>query len=388
MKVLHTSDFHLGLRLCEYPMNAELEYLLAQILEIAKNEKCTAVIVAGDIYDRSNPSPESVAIFGDFVTSLANDGIHSIIVSGNHDSPERIAYLSHILEKSGVHVSPVFDGKIAKTTLEDSFGRVNFYLMPFFRPSQLRGMCNDFTGDSFDEACRFAVNSIGLNTDERNVMVTHHFVVGSNGSDDESRRKNESFEEVGGSGAVSSEVFADFDYTALGHLHGAHPIDYAGHVEYSGSPLKCSFAEAGDEKTVSLVDIREKGEISVRRIPLYPMHDLREVRGTYNYVTSLECRAIGNPEDFLRIILTDEDDIPDAVAKLRTIYPNLMRLSYDNLRTRESQNVDISSDEMGECLTPESVFADLYELQNNTKPSDDIMKIVGRLFDISRKGEE
>lgn len=387
MKFLHTSDLHLGLRLCEYPMNAELEHLLGQIAEIAKNENCTAVIAAGDIYDRSNPSPESVAIFDDFVTSLVNGGIHTFIISGNHDSPERIAYLSHILENSGVHVSPVFDGRIAKTTLEDDLGRVNFYLMPFFRPSQLRAVCPDFTGDSFTDACGFAVDSIRIDTDERNVMVTHHFVIGAN-KEDEDKENGKSDEEVGGSGAVSADVFADFDYTALGHLHGAHPVGSVGHIEYPGSPLKCSFAEAGDEKSVSIVEMGEKGEISVRRIPLHPLHDLREIRGSYDFVTSLECRCDGNPEDFLRIILTDEEDIPDAVAKLRTIYPNLMRLSYDNLRTRESQTVDITSDDGGDCLTPESVFAELYELQNNAQPDADIMTIVGRLFDISRKGEE
>lgn len=385
MKFLHTSDFHLGLRLCEYPMNTEIEYLLNQITQIAENEKCTAVIVAGDIYDRSNPSPESVAIFDDFVTNLADRGIHTFIISGNHDSPERIAYLSHILKGVGVHVSPVFDGKITKTTIEDGFGRVNFYMMPFFRPSQLRTVCTDFTRDGFTEACRFAVGLIGIDTEERNIMMTHHFVIGTSKGDSES---DELDVEVGESGAVSADVFADFDYTALGHLHGAHHVGEIGHIEYSGSPLKCSFAESGDEKSVNLVEMGEKGDVTVRKIPLHPLHDLREIRGSYDFVTSLECRSDGNPDDFLRIILTDEDDIPDAVAKLRTIYPNLMRLSYDNLRTRKSQTIDITSDESGDILIPESVFAELYELQNNSDPDDSIMAIVGQLFDISRKGAE
>ena len=381
MKILHTSDLHLGLRLCEYPMNSEIAYLLDQIRRIAKTEECTAVIIAGDIYDRSNPSPESVAIFDGFVTSFAEDGIRVFIISGNHDSPERIAYLSGILENTGVYISPVFDGKIEKITLADEYGDVNFYLLPFFRPSQLRLMNPDFTGDDYTSAHRFLIDSLDVDKEARNIMTAHQFVAGS-------PDERVSDDEVGGSGMVSADVFDVFDYTALGHLHTAHPVLRDSGIEYCGSPLKCSFAEAGEKKSVTLVDLREKGNMDIRRIPLTPMHDLREIRGTYEYVTSLACREIGSRDDYLRVILTDEDDIPDAVAKLRTVYPNMMRLSYDNLRTRTAQTVDITDSGVEyDTITPESVFAELYELQNNSAADESVMEIVNKLFEISRRGE-
>ncbi len=381
MKILHTSDLHLGLRLCEYPMNGEIAYLLDQIIQTAVCEKCTAVIIAGDIYDRSNPSPESVAIFDGFITALAGEGIRVFIISGNHDSPERIAYLSGILENAGVYISPVFDGKIAKTTLTDEYGDVNFYLLPFFRPSQLRLMNPDFKGDDYTSAHRFLIDSLDIDMNARNIMTAHQFVSGST-------EESTADDEVGGSGMVSADVFDVFDYTALGHLHGAHPVIRDSGIEYCGSPLKCSFAEAGETKSVNIVELREKGNTEIRRVPLTPMHDLREIRGTYEYVTSLECRESGSREDYLRVILTDEDDIPDAVAKLRTVYPNLMRLSYDNLRTRSTQTVDVTD---GGCdddaITPESVFAELYELQNNSAADESVMDIVYKLFEVSRRGE-
>jgi len=362
-------------------MNSEIEYLLGQILDIASTENCPAVIVAGDIYDRSNPSPDSVAIFDGFVTSLAERGIHTFIVSGNHDSQERISYASFVLEGAGIHISPVFDGNIMKTTLSDEFGDVNFYLMPFFRPSQLKAVDSGFTGDDFTSAHRHLIDSLEVDEKSRNIAVAHQFAAGG-------RDEGDAYDsEAGGSGLVLADVFEKFDYTALGHLHKAHSVINGSGIEYCGSPLKCSFSEANDKKSVNVIELAEKGSVKIVRIPLIQKRDLREIRGSYEYVTSLECRGLGNTEDYLRIVLTDEDDIPDAVSKLRTIYPNLMRLAYDNRRTRESQIVDVTSDE-DDIITPESVFAELYELQNNATPSDETMKIVRELFEQSAKGEE
>lgn len=377
MKLLHTSDLHLGLRLCENPMNEDIAHLLNEIVDIAEREDCSAVIVAGDIYDRSNPGADSVAIFDRFVTDLASRGIAVLAVSGNHDSPERVAYMSDILGRMGVHFSPVYNGTVSPVILHDDVGEVRFWLLPFLRPSTIRGIHEEFTGDTYTDAMRFVIEQMDVDCDRRNVLVTHQFVVGSNSEDTEN---------VGGIMAVDSSAFEKFNYTALGHLHTAH---FAGStkVRYSGSPLKCSFSEVEDTKTVDLVEIDRDGKVFVRELPLHPLRDMREIRGTYDEIMSLEWRArIGN-DDYLRVILTDEEDVQDAVAKLRTAYPNLLRLTYDNKRTQEYRSVDsFESDEM-EALRPENVFSELYELQYNDAPSEDVMQTVKRIIDEIRNEE-
>ncbi len=355
-------------------MNGQLETLLGEIAGIAVREGCRAVIAAGDLYDRSNPSPESVAIFDRFVTELAENGVALLAVSGNHDSPERVAYLSELLRGAGVYFSPLYDGEVRPVTLTDEYGEVDFWLLPFFRPVNVRAVSADFLGESYTDAVRWAVERLPLNPDRRNVMVTHQFVVGS------TAQSMEDAEIAGGTGAVSAEVFAPFDYTALGHLHGAHPVTKPT-IRYCGSPLKCSFAEAADEKTVTLVELGKKGDVEVRPIPLHPALDLREIHGSYAEVTSPEVRYVGNPEDYLRILLTDEEDVPDAVAKLRTIYPNLLRLGYDNSRTRAAGKfTEIGEDREADALTPLAVFAELYEIQNNQPPDERVMALAEELF--------
>ncbi len=370
MKFLHTSDLHLGIRLCEYGLLADCRHILSEIAETAVRENCAAVVIAGDIYDRSNPSADAVAVFDEFVSALAGHEIAVLAISGNHDSPERVAYLSSVTRSAGVYFSPVYKGTSEKITFTDAFGQVNFYLLPFVKPVNVRAVCEDFDGDSYTDAVSHAIQRMNADENERNVLVTHQFVVPDAG---------EETPEVGGTGAVRAEVFHQFDYTALGHLHTAHAA--ADGVYYAGSPLKYSFTEVADEKSVYLVDLREKGEMSVERVVLHPLHDLREIRGTYEEVVS---RGLRDPmkEDYIRVILTDEEDVTDAVAKLRCVYPNLMRLSYDNLRTRGYREIDgtICDAEEDGAMTPESVFAALYEMQNNVPPDDGMMAVVRDIF--------
>ncbi len=377
MKFLHTSDLHLGLRLCEHPMNEEISHLLNEIVVIAAEEECTAVIVAGDIYDRSNPGADSVAIFDRFVTELAERNIALLAVSGNHDSPERVAYMSDILGRMGVHFSPVYSGEISAVTLNDGHGGVNFWMMPFLRPSTVRGIHGDFNGDTYTDAVKYVIEHMNIDKSKRNVLVTHQFVVG--GCADE-------HENVGGIMAVDSSVFSDFCYTALGHLHSAHNVGND-RVRYSGSPLKCSFSEVDDTKTVDIVEINKNGDISVKQAVLHPLHDMREIRGTYDEVMSFQCRETGRCDDYIRVVLTDEEDIQDVVAKLRTVYPNLLRLTYDNTRTREYRTVETGADEEMGALLAEDVFAELYEMQNNASPSAEMMEIVKKMFEDIRSEE-
>lgn len=373
MKFLHTSDLHLGLRLCEMSMNGDMAHLLEEIADIAEEEDCRAVIVAGDLYDRSNPAPEAVTLFDRFVTDLAGRGIPVLAVAGNHDSAERVAYLSAVLEKSGVYLSPVFDGTTAVYETEDESGKVRFYLMPYLRPALVRNACEDFDGSGWEEALRHVIDGMNPDPTLRNVLVAHQYVAGESG---------EIGETVGNLEAVPPSLFAPFHYTALGHLHRAHSVGEET-IRYSGSPLKCSFAEADDEKSVCIVELDAKGDVTLHSRPLHPLHDLREMRGTYEEVISLEFRQRGREDDYLHIILTDEEDVVDAVPKLRTVYPNLMRLSYDNIRTRAAWNrsAEQSDDGEDEGIRPVDVFRELYERQNGAAPEEELMALVAELFE-------
>lgn len=379
MKFLHTSDLHIGLRLCEVSMNGEIVHLLDEITEIAQRENCDAVVIAGDIYDRANPSAEASAVFDRFITGLVQKKITVLAVSGNHDSPERVAYLSKLTEECGVHLSPVFDGEIHSVKFKDDFGDVVFWLLPFVRPVNVRGVREDFTGATYHDAMAALTDGVNADPDARHVMVTHQFVI-PGGSPEKIPEDAEDHAIAGGIGAVGADVFGKFAYTALGHLHRPYFVG-SERVNYSGSPVKCSFNEANDEKSVTLVTMEE--DVTCRRVPLHPVRDLREMRGTYDEITSPVFRALGNPEDYLRIILTDEEDIPDAMAKLRTIYPNLLRLMYDNTRTKVTYEADIPMDD--DCVTPISVFAGLYEMQNNAQPGEDLLKMAAEIFEEAEK---
>ncbi len=382
MRFLHTSDIHLGLRLCETRLNEDLAYILEQIADIAEKEDCTALIIAGDIYDRSNPTPDSVAIFDAFITKLAEKGIAVLSVAGNHDSPERVAYLSALLAKNGVHFSPLYDGSLYTATLSDRHGPVFFHLLPYLRPSTLRLTCPDFDGSSAADALRYALRDTDPADGLRHVVVAHQFVAGD---------EDEGEETVGGAERIPADDYlASYDYVALGHLHSPHGVRFS-HIRYSGSPLKCSFSEAADEKSVTLVELGEKGQCQIRTLPLSPLRDLREIRGSYEEILSPAVKESGNANDYLRVILTDEEDIPDVMAKLRTVYPNLLRLSYDNKRTQRAAllSADLLCDSEEEALTPESVFAQLYELQYNDEPGEQLMDTVRDLFaKTCREGEE
>jgi len=266
----------------------------------------------------------------------------------------------------------VYDGDCKAVTFSDEYGAVNVYLLPFVKPVNVRTVCEEFTGETYHAAVEYAVGRMNLRRDERNLLVTHQYVIAG-----ESRESDE----VGGTGMVSASLFDAFDYAALGHLHGGHPVGKS--CYYSGSPLKHSFGEVNDVKTVSVVELKEKGTVIRTEVPLHPLRDLREVRGSYDEVVHA---GLHDPakEDYLRVILTDEDDVIDAVAKLRCVYPNLMRLSYDNLRTREMREIGGISGGIGDdagAIRPEEVFAELYELQNNVPPDEELLDVVRGIFE-------
>ena len=356
MKFLHLSDLHIGKRVYGFSMLEDQSYILSRILEIAAGEKPDGVILAGDIYDKAVPSAEAVRLMDEFLTALAREGIRIFMVSGNHDSPERIAFGAELMKKNEVYVSPVYDGRVSHIKMEDEYGAVTVWLLPFIKPAIVRHVFPAQEIETYQDALRTVLQHIHIDTAERNILVAHQFVTGAARCESE-----ELF--VGGIDNVDASLFDRFDYTALGHIHSPQQIGRP-EVCYCGTPLKYSFSEAGQVKTVTVLELYEKGVTKLRRIPLVPLRDMRKLRGSYMEVTDRSFYINSNREDYLQITLTDEEDIPDGMLKLRAIYPNLMRLEYDNKRTSMDQEIDGGRAE--EQKTELELFEEFFALQNNS----------------------
>ena len=377
MKLIHLSDLHIGKRVNEFSMAEDQKYILNQILEIIDREQPDCVVIAGDVYDKSIPSAEAVQILDDFLTRLAGRKIPTAMISGNHDSPERLSFGAQLMKESGIYVSPVYDGQVQSIGFADEYGEVRVYLLPFLKPATVRHVYEEETVESYQDAVETAISHLPLDTSCRNVLVAHQFAAGA------SRCESEEMS-VGGIDQVDVSVFDDFDYVALGHIHSPQSAGRPA-VRYCGTPLKYSFSEAGQQKSVSVVELFEKGRVEIREVPLTPLRDMRKIRGTYLELTARSFYQGTNTEDYIQAILTDEEDIPDGMQKLRIIYPNLMRLEYDNRRTRENRQIQQAAD--AEEKSEAELFSKLYELQNN-QPLDEEQKQFLEAVIRQVKGEE
>lgn len=371
MKIMHLSDLHIGKKVNEYSMLQDQIYILKEILRIIDNEKVETVIIAGDVYDRSLPPNEALELFDEFLYQLSSRNVNVFVISGNHDSPERISYGGRMMTENKIFLSPVYDGNVKPITLKDDYGEVNFYLLPFVRPADIRRYFPDENIENYTDAVKVAIDNMNVDFNERNILVTHQFVTGAELSESEDII-------VGGTDNVSGEVFDGFDYVALGHIHREQTVG-KDNIRYCGTPLKYSFSEAKHIKSVTILDFNDKGNIEYSKIPLTPFRDMREIRGTYYELTLKSSYESTNTEDYLHITLTDEEDIPDAIGKLRSIYPNIMKLDYDNLRTRGSGTVDAI--ENIESKSPFELFADLFKQQNNQDMSEEQEEIMRNLID-------
>lgn len=355
MKLIHLSDLHLGKRVNEFSMLEDQAYILLKILSVIDDQRPDAVLIAGDVYDKSVPSAEAVELFDDFLVRLAERKLQVFVISGNHDSPERLAFGGRLMDASGVHLAPVYNGHVAPITLTDSFGPVNIFMLPFVKPGHIRRFFPEEKIESYTDALSVAVGDMKPNTGERNVLIAHQFVTGAERSDSEEAS-------VGGLDNVDAAVFDGFDYVALGHIHGPQNIG-SERIRYCGTPLKYSFSEASHQKSVTVAELGGKGALSVRTVSLIPKRDMVELRGSYEELMRKSFyEGTTYPEDYVHITLTDEEDVPEAMARLRVVYRNLMKLSYDNTRTRCLAQIDAAEDT--ERKTPLELFAEFYEKQN------------------------
>lgn len=361
MRFLHLSDLHLGKRVNEFSMLEDQAYILKEILNIIDEQKVEAVLIAGDVYDKVIPSAEAVRLLDDFLTRLAARELPVFLISGNHDSAERVAFGSRLMSSRQIYLSPVFESDVEPITISDRYGEINIYMLPFVKPSLVKRVYPEEEIITYQDAVNAAVQHMQIDTDKRNILLAHQFVTGAARCDSEELS-------VGGLDDVDASIFDGFDYVALGHLHGPQKIGKET-VRYSGTPLKYSFSEANQKKAAVIVDVEEKGKINIQQIPFLPKHDMREIRGTYMEVTALDFYKDMKTDDYLHITLTDEEDIPDAIGKLRTIYPNIMKLSYDNLRTRAAVTVRGTAEV--EEKSPMELLKEFYELQNNQPMTDE-----------------
>ncbi len=348
MKILHVSDLHLGKRVFEYSMIEEQRHILQEILEMAKGADLT--LIAGDIYDRQVPPAEAVGLFDDFLTRMRGQESAVALIAGNHDSAERVAFGAQLFKESGVYLSPVYDGTVQKLTFEDAYGPVCVYLLPFVKPAHVRAALQRPEIEGYTAAIEAAIEEMHIDPSVRNVLAAHQFVTGAVRSESEEIA-------VGGLDGVDVSVFQNFDYVALGHLHTAQSL-LDGRVRYSGSPLCYAFSEAGREKGALMIELKEKGSLDVQQLTFSPLHPFKKVRGKFEEILTPDNAC----EDYVQVTLTDEDDVPDAAAKLTAIYPRLAQVLYDNARTRAVQ-ADFSVAAAKE-KSPLELFEELYQLQN------------------------
>lgn len=364
MKLIHLSDLHLGKRVNEFSMIEDQKYILLKILQIIDAEKPDGILIAGDVYDKSIASTEAMGLLEDFLLKIAERKIQTFIISGNHDSAERLSFGSKFIDQSGIHISRVYDGRepINPLVLKAGDQEADIYMLPFIKPASVRGAfaekgielgTNDYTG-----MMREVIDEMAVDPDRVNILIAHQFIAGSVTSDSEELTDLS----IGGLDNVAPSVFAPFDYVALGHLHGPQRIG-RDTIRYAGSPLKYSFSEEHQHKSVTIVEIHGKADIQIRTADLIPMHDMRTIKGKYNDLMARENYEGTATDDYIQVILTDEEDVPDAIGKLRDVYPNLMHLSYDNTRTRSNQRLDREIDV--DHRTPLELFEDLYEQINN-----------------------
>jgi DNA repair protein SbcD/Mre11 len=380
MKFMHLSDLHIGKRVNEFSMLEDQEYILREILDIAAEQKPDAVLLAGDLYDRCVPPGEAVELLDEFLTRLAERSLPVFAVSGNHDSPERLDFGTRIMQKHGVTIAGSFRGRPQKSVLSDAYGPVNIWLLPFLKPAIVSPFFPEEQISSYEEAVRHAIAAAGIDPSERNVLVAHQFVTAFGSQPETCESETLS---VGGADQVDASVFDSFDYVALGHLHGPQRIGRP-EVRYAGSPLKYSFSEMRQKKSVTFVELKEKGCVEISTVPLVPLREMREIRGPIAELTKEENILPGQKNDYIRAVLTDDHAVAEAAERLRAVYPNLMCISFEGprsgqvgpSRTAASGNVTIR--------TPQDLFAEFYQNQNGRELPENERPVLDKAVEAAR----
>ncbi|MBQ2976924.1 MAG: exonuclease SbcCD subunit D [Clostridia bacterium] len=375
MRFLHIADLHLGKQMNDLSLLADQEAALDQVIQIADAEKVDAVLIVGDVYQRTSPQAEAMALFDRFVSRLAEAGKKIFVISGNHDSALRISYFASLVKDAGVHVTEAFDGEMQHVTLQDAEGGMTVWMLPFLRPAQVKRALPEEKITSYQDAVQAVLRHANVDFKKRNLLMCHQFILGCEVSDSEELS-------VGSLDHMDGAIFDGFDYVALGHIHKPQKV-LRDTLRYAGSPLKYSFSEAQHKKSVVIVDMQEKGNVQVRLVPLYPLHDVRLIEGKLD-----EIMQMPYSEDYVWITIHDELPPPDAKVTLSVNFPNMMKFSVVNSRTKF--DLDVSAAEAMENKTVAELFSDFYRLQNNDQPPGEMhMQVLEKVIrELEEKPDE
>lgn len=368
MKFLHLGDLHLGKSLGEFDLIEDQRYILDQILQIINEKSVDVVLIAGDVYDKSVPSEATTRLLDYFLCSLSKAGVKTFMISGNHDSDDRLNYGSNLFQANNIFISAIYDGKLCKHTVEDEYGQIDIYLLPFVKASQVKHFFPDAKINSYDDAVKVIMQNAQIDSGRRNIIVAHQFVAGKSGDPAMGGSESAAAQSVGLVEKIGCDCFDVFDYAALGHIHSPQKIGREV-VRYSGSPLKYSLSEVNNSKSVPIVTFGKKGDVSLELIPLKPMRDMRHIKG--NMAILLDKKNIECTQDFMYVTLTDENVVNDAMGIFQQVYPNTVKIDYDNSHTRELEQVNILS--IVENKSFSELIGDFYRLVYNCEISEDEM---------------
>ncbi|MBE5915844.1 MAG: exonuclease SbcCD subunit D [Pseudobutyrivibrio ruminis] len=374
MKFIHLSDLHIGKSVKDFSMIEDQRFILNQIINIVIKEKVDAVLISGDVYDRTIPSEEAVRLFDDFIYKLSEIPTKILLISGNHDSDERLNFGSRLFVNKGVYFCTKYNGSLYKQTFEDEYGPINFYLLPFVKASQIKHFYPESDIETYDQAVRVALNNADINITERNVILAHQFVAGKSEEIMLGGSESPAVANVGLVERIGYDCFNDFDYVALGHIHKAQKIGRE-EVRYAGTPLKYHVDEVNDEKSIPIVSMGDKGDVSIELKTLKPLHDMRAIKGTMKQL--LDEKNVVNPDDYIFVTLTDEDVINDAMTIFRQTYPNTMQIRYENSHTKEIEMVDPSK--ITEMRSFPELISDFYYQMYQIDISDEEMAIMNQV---------
>lgn len=377
MKFLHIADLHIGKRVNEFSMLEDQKYILQDILRLVDEVKPAGILIAGDVYDKSVPAGEAVEVLDDFLTELVARQVQLFIVSGNHDSPERLDFGSRIMAKNGVHIAGTFAGFLNQITLQDEYGPVNIFLLPFIKPAMVQPHVADQRIESYEDAARVVIQTVRIKSGERNILVAHQFI--ASGTKLPERSDSETVS-VGGLDNIDASVFEPFDYVALGHLHGPQSIGRES-IRYSGSPLKYSFSEVRQHKSVTLIEFAQKGTLDIQTLKLTPQRDMREIKGPLTELVRAGASMDSVCQDYLRAIVTDEDEMFDAIGQLRQVYPNIMRLDFENSRNRQATDSQTAASGDVARKSPLELFEEFYIKQNNSELNEEQRRIMREILE-------
>ena len=371
MRLIHLGDLHLGKSLGDFDLIEDQRYILDRILEIVDKNNIDGVLIAGDVYDRAIPSEAATNLLDYFLKSLAERNVKTFMISGNHDSDDRLNYGSSLFAANQIYISAQFKGSLYKQTVNDEFGEVNIYLLPFVKASQVRHFYPEEKIENYDAAVRTILKHTDTDYEKRNVIVAHQFIAGKGTDPELGGSEGAGTLSVGLVEKISYDCFDGFDYAALGHIHSPQSVGRE-EVRYSGSPLKYSLSEVNNDKSVPMITLGDKGDVKIELLKLRPLRDMRHLKGPIEKL--LDKSNISRPEDFIYATLTNEEIINDAMGIMQQVYPNTVRIVYDNSRTRELDRIDITA--ITQHKSFDELISDFYRKMYSCEISEEELQVM------------